>query len=114
MTPWVICANLYSSTFAMSGVDNLEHARLVWGFEKNDDELKAMIGEVKEFLRQREAVASLQNEKELNAISKIAQVNQQTRAVMPDDDSTRRLDNPAAAAAGFLRQQEGNDQESNN
>ncbi|MEZ5508040.1 MAG: hypothetical protein R3F47_08850 [Gammaproteobacteria bacterium] len=108
MTPWVICANLYSSTFAMSGVDNLEHARLVWGFEKNDDELKAMIGEVKEFLRQREAVASLQNEKELNAISKIAQVNQQTRAVMPDDDSTRRLDNPAAAA-GFLRQQEGND-----
>jgi hypothetical protein len=105
MTPWVICANLHSSTFAMSGVDNLEHARLVWGFEKNDAELKAMISEVKDFLRQRESVASLQNEKELNAISKIAQVNQQTRAVMPDDDTTRRLDKPAAAA-GFLRQEQ--------
>lgn len=107
LTPWVICANVYSSTFAMSGVDNLEHARLVWAFEKNDDELQAMIGEVKAFLRQRESVASLQNEKELNAISKIAQVNQQTRAVSPDAD-VRRLDNPAAATAGFLRQNEDN------
>lgn len=107
LTPWVICADLYSSTFAMSGVDNLEHARLVWGFDKNDDELKAMISEVKEFLRQRESVASLQNEKELDSISRIAQVNQQTRAVMPDGD-TRRLENPAAEAAGYLRQEQDN------
>ena len=105
MTPWVICANLYSSTFAMSGVDNLEHARLVWGFDKNDDELNAMIGEVKTFLRQRESVASLQNEKELDAISKIAQVNQQTRSVMPEENSTKRLEN-AAEAAGYLRQEQ--------
>lgn len=103
MTPWVICANVHSSTFALSGVDNLEHARLIWSFEKNDDELKAMISEVKAFLAQRESVASLQNEKELNAISKIAQVNQQTRAIAPGDEQ-RRLGNPAAEAAGFLRQ----------
>ncbi|HEX4940367.1 MAG TPA: hypothetical protein VFX11_16965, partial [Candidatus Kapabacteria bacterium] len=59
--------------------------------------------EVKAFLAQRESVASLQNEKELNAISKIAQVNQQTRAIAPGDEQ-RRLGNPAAEAAGFLRQ----------
>ncbi len=110
MTPWVICANVYSSTFAMSGNDNLEHARLVWGFDKNDDELAAMIGEVKTFLRGRESVASLQNEKELGAISRIAQVNQQTRAAAPDDDSAPPLDKPAAAA-GFLRQEQDHDNE---
>lgn len=104
MTPWVICANVDSSTFALSGVDNLEHARLIWSFEKNDDELKAMIGEVKTFLSQRESVASLQNDKELNAISKIAQVNQQTRALDPAG-AQNRLGNPAEAA-GFLRRDE--------
>lgn len=105
MTPWVICANVYSSTFAMSGMDNLEHARLVWGFDKNDDELHAIITEIKTFLAQRESVASLQNEKELNAISKIAQVNQQTRALKPNEESPA-LDKPAEHAAGFIRQED--------
>lgn len=107
MTPWVICANVYSSTFAMSGMENLEHARLIWGFEKNDDELRAIINEVKTFLAQRESVASLQNVKELDAISKIAQVNQQTRAITPEE-AAGRLDKPAEAA-GFIRQEEGED-----
>ncbi len=106
LTPWVICSNIYSSTFAMSGVDNLEHARLIWSFEKNDDELATMIHEIKQFLSQRESVASLQNEKELNAISKIAQVNKQTRALTHDDDDSTRLMKPVSEAAGYLRQQE--------
>lgn len=104
MTPWVICANLYSSTFAMSGMDNLEHARLVWGFDKNDTELNAIISEIKAFLTQRESVASLQNEKELNAISKIAQVNQQTRALTPTEQQA--LEQSSAEAGGFIRQQD--------
>lgn len=109
MTPWVVCANVYSSTFAMSGADNLEHARLIWGFEKNDEELRAIINEVKTFLAQRESVASLQNTKELDAISKIAQVNHQTRAIVPGEE-TPRLDN-AAEAAGFIRQESEKDAE---
>ena len=47
---------------------------------KDDGELEAIIGDMKHFLGQREAIASVKNDKDLAAADNIYQINQQTRA----------------------------------
>ena len=80
ITPWVLASRIVSSTFAASGSMNLEHARYILEMHKAEDDLKAIIDDLRDFMQNREAIASINNEKDLAATSRIFQVNQQTRA----------------------------------
>lgn len=84
MTPWVISTQVRSVTFAESGARNLEYPRHILEMRKADDALKQIELEIRGFLRDRETVASINNEKDLASTARIHQVNQQTRAVATD------------------------------
>ncbi|MBY5921790.1 hypothetical protein [Ferrimonas balearica] len=80
MTPWVIVTRLVTSTFAGIGSRNLEYARHILEMRSDDAELQGIVGDLRQFLKNRETIASISNEKDLEAASKIYQVNEQTRA----------------------------------
>ena len=88
MTPWVIATRAISSTFATSGRYNLELARYVLEMHKAEDDLNAIMDELAQFMRKREAIASINNEQDLAAASRIFQVNQQTRAQLENSQGT--------------------------
>lgn len=101
ITPWFLLSSLLTSTFARSGSMNLEQQRHVLSFEKSDNTLNAVLGELDEFFASREAIAGV-NEVDLKSASQIFQMNEQTRA---------RTTAPSPAleqeqAAGLLRQEE--------
>ncbi|MBY5992190.1 hypothetical protein [Ferrimonas balearica] len=90
MTPWVIVTRIVSSTFAGIGARNLEYPRHILEMRADDKELTGIVDDLRSFLRDRETIASINNEKDLAAASKIYQVNEQTRAapqVAPADNT---------------------------
>jgi len=82
ITPWVISSRITTSTFATSGMKNLEMPRYIMKMSKNSDELEDIVSEIKSFLKGREAIASITNEKDLSNAETIYQVNQASRAHM--------------------------------
>jgi hypothetical protein len=92
MTFWVIGARLLSTTFAGSGTRNLEFPRHVLELRRADADLDAIIGELRSFTSQRATIASIDNQRDLEATSRIFQVNQQTRAAIPAQDNAPQLD----------------------
>ncbi|MBU2894096.1 hypothetical protein KO495_12310 [Colwellia sp. D2M02] len=101
ITPWIITSRVVSTTFADTGMKNLEHPRTILEMHKNDDELQAIKGDVIAFLKDRESIASITSARDLGNASQIHQLNQQTRA-MPSQDKIAQDDE----AAGYLRQEE--------
>jgi hypothetical protein len=78
---------------------------------KNEQELQAIVDEIKGFLREREAIAAITNERDLSNASQIHQINQQSRAFDGNGNIDERLDVKAdEKAAGFLRNNEENEQ----
>lgn len=79
MTPWIITSNIVTSCFAESGSHNLEHYRRIMEMHKADDDLDKITDEMREFMGNRETIASI-NEKDLSSASEIYQVNQNSRS----------------------------------
>ena len=105
ITPWIITTRLNTSIFADSGMNNLESPRFIMGMNKNDSELAGIVGEIKAFLKGRESIASLTNEKDLENAAQIYQVNEQTRSQpKPVDSEEQKKLSQDDQAAGFLRQ----------
>lgn len=75
MTPWILTSRILSSTYATSGMKNLEMPRLILGMDANDQELATIVGEIRDFIRERESIASINNEKDLANAERIYQVN---------------------------------------
>lgn len=75
ITPWVLLSTLQSSTYATTGSQNLEMPRFVMGMEENKQELDTIVDEIHSFLRGREFIASINNEKDLANAERIYQVN---------------------------------------
>lgn len=101
ITPWVITSRIQTSIFSTSGFKNLEAPRYIMGMDKNDDELNTIIDEIKSFLGNREAIASIRNSGDLQNAGTIHQVNEQTRAHIagsgevprqPSDDDDKLLE----------------------
>ncbi len=65
ITPWVLTSRILSSTFASSGMNNLESGRYVMTMRSNDDELGSIVNEITGFLKGRETIASIRNESDL-------------------------------------------------
>lgn len=79
LTPWILTSRLVTSCFAESGTNNLENYRRILELHKADDDLDNVTGEMKDFLGNRETIASI-SEKDLASASGIYQVNQETRS----------------------------------
>jgi len=99
ITPWIITSSVVSTTFADTGMKNLEHPRTILEMHKNDEELASIKDDVISFLKDRESIASITSARDLGNASQIHQLNQQTRA-MPTQDKIEQDDE----AAGYLRQ----------
>lgn len=98
ITPWVVVSRIVSTTFASTGMKNLEHPRHILEMHRDERELQSIKNDVVNFLKDRESIASITSNRDLGNASQIHQLNQQTRA-MPDDHSLVHDEE----AAGFLR-----------
>lgn len=105
ITPWVIVSRIITSTFAATGIRNLEHPRFIMEMHKHDSELQGIREDVVGFLKDRESIAAITSERDLSNASQIHQINQQSRAVPMQGEDQERLSNDSEAA-GYLRQQQ--------
>ena len=102
ITPWVIVSRIVSTTFAATGMKNLEHPRHIMEMHKDEGQLQAIKKDVIAFLKDRESIASITSERDLGNASQLHQLNQQTRAVPMQPALTK----DDEEAAGFLRQED--------
>jgi hypothetical protein len=101
ITPWIITSRVISTTFADTGMKNLEHPRTILEMHKNDEELASIKDDVISFLKDRESIAAITSARDLGNASQIHQLNQQTRA-MPTQGKIEQDEE----AAGYLRQEQ--------
>jgi hypothetical protein len=80
LTPWLLVSKIHSSTLAVSGSDNLEQPRLVLGMNPDDDLCRDLVSDARAFLRDRQIMATVASESDLQAASNIYQMNERTRA----------------------------------
>lgn len=80
ITPWIVVTRIVTTTFAATGMRNLEHPRYIQEMHKDDNELGNIRADVVAFLKDRESIASITSERDLGNASQIHQLNQQTRA----------------------------------
>jgi hypothetical protein len=102
ITPWIIVSRLVSTTFAATGMRNLEHPRHVLEMHKADSELMSIKEDIVSFLKDRESIAAITSQRDLGNASQLHQLNQQTRAMPANFPSLRQDDE----AAGYLTQKE--------
>jgi hypothetical protein len=79
LTPWLIACRVRTCSFSGSGMKNLEYARHIIEMHKADKELNAIVGEIRDFIKSRQAIAGIGNKRDLESASQIYQVNVQTR-----------------------------------
>jgi hypothetical protein len=75
ITNWIICSSITTSTFAEAGTDNVEGYRYILEMEKDDREMEAVIGELKNFLSSRQNIAKIsafdvENADDINDLNK--------------------------------------------
>ena len=80
LTPWLLVSKIHSSTLAVSGSDNLEQPRLVLGMSPDDDLCRDLVADARAFLHDRQIMATVASESDLQAASNIYQMNERTRA----------------------------------
>ena len=80
LTPWLLVSKIHSSTLAVSGSDNLEQPRLVLGMSPDDDLCRDLVTDARAFLHDRQIMATVASESDLQAASNIYQMNERTRA----------------------------------
>jgi hypothetical protein len=103
ITPWVIVSRIISSTFAATGMKNLEHPRHIMELHKDDEQLAAIKNDVITFLKDRESIATITSERDLGNASQLYQLNEQTRAKGEVEKSSLLKHEEAA---GYIQQQE--------
>ncbi|MFD1215915.1 YgaP family membrane protein [Microbulbifer celer] len=101
ITPWVVVSRIVSTTFASTGMKNLEHPRHILEMHRDDQELQNIKEDVVGFLKDRESIASITSSRDLGNASQIHQLNQQTRAI----PTQQGLDQDGEQA-GYLRREE--------
>ncbi len=67
----------------MSGSDNLEQPRLVLGMSADDDLCRDLVADARSFLHDRQIMATVASDSDLQAASNIYQMNERTRANTP-------------------------------
>lgn len=109
ITPWVIVSRIVSSTFAATGMRNLEHPRYILEMHKEEQEMANIRADVIAFLKDRESIAAITSARDLGNASQIHELNKQTRAYSQDEkevDQNLKHLNKDEAAAGYLRKEQ--------
>ena len=101
ITPWIIVSRVVSTTFAATGMKNLEHPRHIMELHKDNEQLAEIKADIISFLKDRESIASITSKRDLGNASQLYQLNQQTRAI-----STSPGLEQDEEAAGYLRQEQ--------
>jgi hypothetical protein len=83
LTPWMLVSRLRTSTLTVSGSANLEQPRLVLGMSEDDALSRELVEDARAFLRDRQIMASVGSEADLQAAANIYQMNERTRANSP-------------------------------
>jgi len=104
ITPWIIVTKIVSSTFAGSGMKNLEHSRYIMEMHKDDYQLNSIKEDIINFLKDRESIASITSERDLGNASQIHELNEQTRAI-PTKTHQPELKHDAEVA-GYIQNEE--------
>jgi hypothetical protein len=84
LTPWMLVSRLHSSTLTVSGSANLEQPRLVLGMRDNEALSRDLIADARAFLHDRQIMATVASESDLQAAANIYQMNERTRAHGPE------------------------------
>ncbi|MBD2857924.1 hypothetical protein IB286_02815 [Spongiibacter sp. KMU-158] len=104
ITPWVIVCRLVTTTFASTGMRNLEYPRYIMEMHKNEPELASIRSDVISFLKDRESIASITSARDLENASQIHAINKQSRAIpVQSQEALQKMDDDAA---GYLRRAE--------
>ncbi len=80
LTPWLLVSRLRSTTLAVSGSANLEQPRLVLGMAENPDLSRDLIADARAFLTDRQIMAGIGSQADLQAAANIYSMNEHTRA----------------------------------
>lgn len=99
MTPWLLCTRLTTSTFAVSGAQNLEQERYVLEMQRDDGFLHAMVRTLQDFLRARQLVAGFTSPNDFGATGTINQMNQMSRGPADRSPSLPAEPRPASLPA---------------
>jgi hypothetical protein len=83
LTPWMLVSRLRTSTLTVSGSANLEQPRLVLGMSEDDALSRELVDDARAFLRDRQIMAGVGSEADLQAAANIYQMNERTRANSP-------------------------------
>lgn len=102
ITPWILTSRIVTSTYASSGMMNLERPRLVLEMNDNKQELDSIVAEIRAFLKGREYIASIDNEKDLSNAERIYQVNRISRSDDSGASITALSDHSREETAGIL------------
>jgi hypothetical protein len=85
LTPWLIVSRLHTSTLTVSGSANLEQPRLILGMNENPTLSRDLVADALAFLKDRQIMATVNSESDLQAASNIYKMNERTRSnVAPD------------------------------
>ena len=80
LTPWLIVSRIHSSTLAVSGSANLEQPRLILGMNDSAVLTRDLVADARAFLKDRQIMASVGSESDLQAAANIYQMNERTRS----------------------------------
>ncbi len=86
LTPWLIVSRLHTSTLTVSGSENLEQPRLILGMNENPTLTRDLVADARSFLKDRQIMATVNSESDLQAASNIYKMNERTRANAPQDN----------------------------
>jgi hypothetical protein len=84
LTPWLIVSRLHTSTLTVSGSANLEQPRLILGMSDNPALIRDLVADARAFLKDRQVMATVNSESDLQAAANIYQMNERTRASAAD------------------------------
>ncbi len=106
LTPWLIVSRLHTSTLAVSGSANLEQPRLILGMSEDAELSRDLVADARAFLKDRQIMATVASESDLQAAANIYQMNERTRAdaadrpgISQDTRDDKRLTGPGEATS---------------
>lgn len=93
--PWIVCSEIETTTFAISGSYNLEQYRLILEMKKDDVWLDNIVTTLRNYLKDRKKIAETVSEGDLENTARMAKINQVVREGHSQSDN-KKLDNNIA------------------
>jgi len=84
ITPWFVASKIVTSTFATSGTNNLEQYRYILEMHKDENFLSSVVSDVRRFIDDRQVIADITSQGDMETTGQIHQINDATRAQVPD------------------------------